>query len=327
MNPGWRATAPGKAVLAGEYAVLDGATAVVAALDRRASAVLRPLAGGPCRVRAPGLSDDERSFAVTPAGIEWQDGLPPWPMLEHCWRESRAAIDGPFELELDTRPFSDRRTGRKLGIGSSAALASALSCVLCAASGRDYGIGIAMRAHSAFQGGRGSGVDVAASNAGGVIAFAAGRFERLAWPAGLEALFLWSGRPADTRSRLERVADADNRASRQDLASAAGAAAAAWQSGDAGAVLDGVAAWVDALGRFSIDHDLGVFDAGHAALVDAAAGESLVYKPCGAGGGDIGVVLGTDRAALDAFGAAAAAHGFTATDLAIEPLGLGMHSD
>ena len=35
---GWRASAPGKVMLAGEYAVLDGGVAIMVAVDRRAQA-------------------------------------------------------------------------------------------------------------------------------------------------------------------------------------------------------------------------------------------------------------------------------------------------
>jgi phosphomevalonate kinase len=46
---------------------------------------------------------------------------------------------------------------------------------------------------------------------------------------------------------------------------------------------------------------LGIFDAGHAELVTAAEAAGLVYKPCGAGGGDVGILLGDDAAAVDSF--------------------------
>ena len=50
------ASAPGKAVLCGEYAVLDGAPAVCMALDRRARVTVTPFEGDWNRVSAPGYS-------------------------------------------------------------------------------------------------------------------------------------------------------------------------------------------------------------------------------------------------------------------------------
>ena len=59
--------------------------------------------------------------------------------------------------------------------------------------------------------------------------------------------------------------------------------------------------YIDALRAFSIDHDLGIFDAGHDEIVDAAIAANIIYKPCGAGGGDIGIALSNDGRALDVF--------------------------
>ena len=85
----------------------------------------------------------------------------------------------------------------------------------------------------------------------------------------------------------------------RSLASAAEAMAKAWRS--ASAVLSEYPAYIETLRQFNVDHDLGIFDAGHDELTDAAIVKKLVYKPAGAGGGDIGVLFGRDPAALDTF--------------------------
>ena len=59
--------------------------------------------------------------------------------------------------------------------------------------------------------------------------------------------------------------------------------------------------YVGALRQFSVDHELGIFDAGHDRLTDAASRAGLVYKPAGAGGGDIGTLFGPGDGELDAF--------------------------
>jgi phosphomevalonate kinase len=72
-------------------------------------------------------------------------------------------------------------------------------------------------------------------------------------------------------------------------------------SGDARSLLSEYRSYNESLFQFSIDHDLGIFDAGHEELWRAADAANLMYKPCGAGGGDIGIVLGLDEVALTAF--------------------------
>jgi phosphomevalonate kinase len=52
--------------------------------------------------------------------------------------------------------------------------------------------------------------------------------------------------------------------------------------------------YIEQLREFSIDHDLGIFDAGHDEIHGAASAANLVYKPCGAGGGDVGIVFSRD---------------------------------
>jgi len=91
------------------------------------------------------------------------------------------------------------------------------------------------------------------------------------------------------------------RPSRTALGLAAAHMAEAWRSGDTDRVLSEYIAYIGVLRQFSVDHDLGIFDAGHEELTDAAMVSNLVYKPAGAGGGDIGILFGRDEAEFDAF--------------------------
>ncbi|EIL96926.1 hypothetical protein UUA_16568, partial [Rhodanobacter thiooxydans LCS2] len=51
----------------------------------------------------------------------------------------------------------------------------------------------------------------------------------------------------------------------------------------------------------------------------------VVYKTCGAGGGDIGIALATDTARLQAFRQAASAAGFPVLDLHPAAAGVQVH--
>jgi phosphomevalonate kinase len=77
--------------------------------------------------------------------------------------------------------------------------------------------------------------------------------------------------------------------------------ALAWRSNDAKQLIAEYRDYCQQLLKFSVDHELGIFDAGHAELWRAASAAGLIYKPCGAGGGDIGILLGMDEVQLDAF--------------------------
>ena len=271
------ASAPGKIVLSGEYAVLSGAPAICMAIQRRAIVTIAdsPGAGG----------------AITTPGYVGADAAA---IVEAVSKQRRQARN----FELDTRAFSEQ--GNKIGLGSSAALVVALVAAL--ENSTDV-FPAALEAHRRFQGGAGSGVDVAAAVYGGLIEYEmqSGNVQSLAWPEGLAMRVLWTGVSASTSAKLDKLAATREQPSRAALGESAEHMAKAWRSGDAGAILDGYASYVNVLRQFSLDHDLGIFDAGHDELTDAANIHNLVYKPAGAGGGDIGVLFGKDPAALDAF--------------------------
>jgi len=307
------ASAPGKVILCGEYAVLDGAPAISMALDRRAVVTLTPASNGRKRLESIGLAGatDRRLFdcAVAAVGAEKTD---------------------EYSFVLDTSEFSDAGSAKKFGIGSSAALMVALCRALAGDEISDRDVGeIAATAHREFQGGAGSGVDIATSVAGGLIEFqmAGNAVTGLTWPAGLTFALLWSGVPVSTKERVDKLSESVQKKSRKALSDVAATAAAAWGSGDADAVITGQREYSDALMRFSVDHDLDIFDAGHEALSRAAIDEGIVYKPCGAGGGDIGIALATDTSKLDEFIERACAMGFRHLDFGIDLAGVNLERE
>lgn len=298
------ASAPGKLVLSGEYAVLDGAPAVAMAVNCRARVTIELSGNDHHTVIAPGYSDVKGTFRSNDADFEWLEGGEVYELLRHVWQEAGVRPKQHWAITLDTSAFIYGESGNKLGLGSSAAVSVALATALVCASEIDAdATRIAFNAHQRFQGGMGSGVDIACSASGGLSAYTVngGAARRLDWPDGLACGIIWVGVSASTRKRLAQLEHQDDHVSRAALALASRRMAAAWSSGSARNVLDGYPDYIGVLREFSVDHDLGIFDAGHAELTDMAARAGLVYKPCGAGGGDTGVVLATGRDAVDAY--------------------------
>lgn len=314
------ASAPGKVILCGEYAVLDGAPAIGMAINRRAIVRVSPSHDELHRVVAPGYVKIEGRFRSHSDGIEWLQGKDKFGIVDAVWRSARVKSDMAYEIVLDTSEFIDEPTRTKFGIGSSAALAVALTLALADADNPLCG---ASRAHAAMQGGAGSGVDIACSVNGGLIEYRmeGARTNSLHWPESLAYRLLWSGVATSTAAKLAILQAGDSKPSRIHLRNAAETMARAWRSGVSDNVVAGYRDYIEALRSFSVDHDLGVFDAGHGQLADAASRAGLVYKPCGAGGGDVGILLGTDEAELDAFvkGEAAAAYSLLRCD--VDPSG------
>jgi phosphomevalonate kinase len=297
------ASAPGKIVLSGEYAVLDGAPAIVMAVDRRARASLTDDVGSISHVGAPGYTDEIGRFEIVNGDFRWLDGQAHFGVVDSVWRAADELRAGAKLIQLDTSDFIDPERHLKIGIGSSAALTVALCAAIKGSVDSGTIMAIAQRAHGDLQGGAGSGVDIACSLSGGLIEY---RMERtsvtaLDWPEELSYRVVWTGVVASTRDKLNKLKTGASLPSRDQLAGAAERMADIWKSGDADRIVAEYHHYNDHLRQFSVDHGLGIFDAGHEELWRAASESRLVYKPCGAGGGDVGIVFGTDDAVLDSF--------------------------
>ena len=327
------ATAPGKAVLSGEYAVLQDAPAIAAAVDRRVRVLLEESATECHSITAPGYLEGSWTFCLNDAGeIAWQETLPgpsTFSLVEETWKSFDTVHWPPLAVVIDTRELCDVASGQKLGLGSSAAVAVALTAALQKHAAVESDTGdTAMQAHDRFQGGHGSGIDVATSMHGGVILYrrAASQVQRLDWPAGLHYRYLWSGQPAGTAEKLEklgRTIGQDGASNSMNLLGAhAQQVSAAWTNGDPRQILESFPAYVDALRQLSVDHDLGIFNAGHEELAQQASDNGIVYKPCGAGGGDIGIVLAACEHDVDEFCEQARRHDFSILDIALDSQGV-----
>lgn len=324
---GVSASAPGKAVLSGEYAVLQNAPAIAAAVNCRAVVRLRATGEDCHRVMTPGYADGEWRFAADGDGIvTWLDEIPEpgLGLVEEAWRACRPQYRKGLSVSVDTGAFVAVESGEKLGFGGSAAAMTALVGALCQLDSRQpEAETLAHAAHRALQSGRGSGVDVAASVHGGVIEFCMENKNcpaSRAWPDRLAYRFVWSGVAADTRQQIDKVntaAIADD--DWQRLVIAAEHAATAWGTNNAQRILEAFADYAGTLRQFSTIAGLGIFAAGHDKLADLAASSDVVYKPCGAGGGDIGIVMSEDENAIERF----CGH---ARDLDFQPLAVSLDS-
>jgi phosphomevalonate kinase len=189
--------------------------------------------------------------------------------------------------------------------------------------------------HRRFQGGRGSGVDLAASLAGGVLEYrldgtAGGiaAMEPVDFPNGLEVVVVWTGRSASTRAFLERLETGMRRdrgplaAALADLGAVASAGIDALRTGSVPDFLDRIdrfGAAMDALGGTA---GMPILSDEHRALRELGRATGVHVKPSGAGGGDMAVGFTDDADAGARFRDRAEAAGFTPLDLCTDPTGV-----
>jgi mevalonate kinase len=287
-----RVSAPGKLFLVGEYAVLEGGTAVIAAVDRRANG--RLIAGAPAES----------------------------PLVVEATRLSRAALAARGVSVPSGTPVVDSSAltvgTRKLGLGSSASAAAAAVGAIFAEAGltlddeRARIFEIAEGAHRAAQAGRGSGGDVAAAVYGGVLAYGrprAGRAEirPLRWPTGVRLEIFSTGVAATTADQLRRVEElaarrpGDYLAQMDALRTVADEFLQALLAADGPRLVEAARSAADALAALGQTADVPIVTPPFAAATALARALGGAAKPSGAGGGDVGVALFLDGDAAARF--------------------------
>ena len=137
--------APGKMILVGEYAVLQGGPALVSAVNREAKVTLETKPGHGICVNAPEIKLND--FCCTLDNGSWVDGsgsdLPESlkvvvAVLEHFVDEIKPHLEQAcLHISIDTSGFVESENGFKLGLGSSAAVTVALIRAVMAYLGRE----------------------------------------------------------------------------------------------------------------------------------------------------------------------------------------------
>lgn len=156
-----KASAPGSVMVLGEYAVIEGGLALVAAIDKRVQVILTPRNDDKIEIYSPTLG--MYTSTISQLRIE-----PPYEFVLGVLKHFQLQLAHGFSIETQA-DFS-----HQVGLGSSAAITAAMLCALTQALSIDmplielveHGIQVIRTVQ-----GRGSGADVATSVFGGLVAF------------------------------------------------------------------------------------------------------------------------------------------------------------
>jgi phosphomevalonate kinase len=298
-----RTSAPGKLMVSGEYAVLDGAVAVVASVGVRVLARLSP----------PGSDGSPGAVAHSPQ----TPGLPAEAVLARRLAEEHlGTVNG--ELTIDASEL--RKSGRKLGLGSSAAAAAAAAGAVFAAHGQDLDeaatrrkvFELALAGHKAVAP-EGSGADVAASSLGGFVRFRVeggklAEAEPVAFPASVTTRVVWTGKEARTSEFVRAVRDYEARDAvgfaqvRGRLFDEAARFAGAIEHADGAEVVAAAGGYGEAMQRLGEAAGVSIVTPELAQIAELARRAGGAAKPSGAGGGDVALAFfarDTDARAFD----------------------------
>jgi phosphomevalonate kinase len=299
-----RTSAPGKLFLSGEYAVLEGAAAVVTTVDARATAIVGDV---PTRVSP-----------VLQAVADMVSG--------------EIFADRPPDVDVNSDAFF--ASGMKLGLGSSAAACSAACGVLFEHAGlpifgnRDRILDLASRAHFQAQGGRGSGADVVASVLGGTILFSREGARRILREPEICAKVVWTGSASSTVELLDRVQDFERsdrlgfRRRMDDLLDLAKELEDAYLLREASQIVDLTGEYGLAMKRLGQEAGAPVVTQEHERVMTIAAALGGAAKPSGAGGGDCAVAVFAQPQEADLFEDRCAKDGLQILNLPLHVEGL-----
>lgn len=290
--------APGKMMWLGEYAVLDGAPAIVAAIDRHVRVTFEP--GGSGLRLTSNLWDGEWTAQ------SGDDALLPEPPAEAqrlVYAVVRTVADALIDvrwqagvLHIDSAELSHES---KLGLGSSGAVAAALTVAL---AGRALPVDsrlleLALQAHHTFQGRAGSGSDVIASMLGGVVHCGGGRPPfRITEPVPSFVAF-YAGHSADTREMVRRIRQwqqGGGQAATKLLArlrDIATRGAFALRKDDRPGFIDAVERFARAERELTAASGVPIICDSIDKIMEFCLANGYIAKPSGAGGGDVVVAF------------------------------------
>jgi phosphomevalonate kinase len=281
-------SAPGKLFLGGEYAVLNGAEAVVTAVDRRVLAV-------PTR-------QQQHESPILKVVRE---------QILHFLENERAK---PMELPpIQVRSRDFHIGGKKIGLGSSAAVSAAASGLLFELAGlsiaenRHKILEQAIAAHTASQGGRGSGADVAAAVQGGTLIFTTAGCVEPVHTNSIHLVPVWSGKSASTKELIKSIdafRESDPLGHREcfdELQARAAQLAQAYRRENALNIIDATQQYGKSMDRLGRASQAPIVTKKHALIANVASSLGGSAKPSGAGGGDAAVAVFADGEAAARF--------------------------
>ena len=310
-------TAPGKIFLSGEYFVLDGALATIMSTKQRVKVTIEDQTDVDNMFYCS-VIDQCFPFNVNNSyQIKWLDedpgefGL----FLELSIKRMRVKPNNTL-FTIDTNDLYFQ--GTKIGLGSSAAI----SVAVLNAINNFYGLKLSeydlinnsMELHKLHQGKNGSGLDIISSHADSNLIecnkhmLSEQKWNVLDWPKNLIIKGVLTSQQSSTSSMIEKYNIAKHNNSRNfknlysQMTKILEEFSEAWHQGNSSDILNLLKKQNTLIKQLDHDFDLGIYTQEHNKILDLAESIDLFYKPSGAGGGDLGVIISDDALKMEKFG-------------------------
>jgi len=309
-------TAPGKVFLSGEYLALEGGSAIILSTKQRSKVSIEDH-NKPYNLFYSSALDQSFPFSVNDNfEVDWVQNDPQGFGLFIALAISELKIKPSKALiSIDTSEFYS--SGKKIGLGSSASIASAMINALDEYFNLQLSKSIiiqkAVNLHNLSQDNIGSGLDVVASCAdSGVVECNLEmaneyRWKNLKWPADLYIKGVITSDESSTKMMIDKYNHGKN--SNQTFFNKLysetnhllNQISIAWDTQDSLKILKLMQTYNTFINQLNEKFNLGIFTDEHKRLIDLARSADVFYKPSGAGGGDLGLVMTNSEKKLTHF--------------------------
>ena len=316
---------PGKMILLGEYAVLEGAGALVMAVDRYVNVSVQDSPEADDFQINTNLNHTSFHFRIDKSGM-----IHPHPsesegvikkMNFACQAVEAICIQlvdcgviiSPFSIKINTEQFY-LENYQKLGLGSSAAVIVAIIVALSRYHQAEKKVfandeelfDLCFKTHVLAQGNRGSGIDVAASVFGGIVEYlmpqscndTTAQFHLYkSLHTGLYLVPIWTGISTSTRSLLAKVDyfrsenPVEFELIMDKMIDLSNKGCDAFKKEEIHSFLDIVHEYYQVLLKFTQRSAIPVISEIHKNIADIVHDSGGIYKPSGAGEGDLGIAF------------------------------------
>jgi mevalonate kinase len=310
VNKSW--AAPGKLIIIGEYAVLYGSEALVTSVDRYCRVIIVPSYTDESIFNAVNISDSEFRFRVndnfdlefiTPVHSALSFAQYAIMQVYESLRDSDLKFN-PCVITADTSDFYHQKTGDKLGLGSSAAFSVSVLNAMLDFNGRsispDALFKMSQAVHFAAQEKKGSGIDIAASVYGGML-----KYKMADAPTGvfkvnknkkIKMIYIWTGEPSSTTNMLTTLNEFQQSNPRtfaeviNKLTELAEQGCQTYTS-DSKSFLNIIKEYYLQMKILGETAGIPIISKSHCEIAQEVMNFGAVYKPSGAGGGDLGIAF------------------------------------
>ena len=309
-------TAPGKVFLSGEYLALEGGSAIILSTKQRSRVSIEDHKK-PYNLFYSSALDQYFEFSVNENyEVDWVENDPQsfglfisLAIYELKIKPSKALIS------IDTSEFYS--SGKKIGLGSSASIASAIINALDEYFNLQLSesakIQIAVNIHGLSQDNFGSGLDVITSCAdSGVVECNLKmanehKWRSLKWPSDLYIKGVITSDQSSTKMMIEKYNRGKD--SNQiffnklysEINHLLNQISTAWDTQNSEKIIELMQTYNTFINQLNEKFNLGIFSDEHKQLIELARSADIFYKPSGAGGGDLGLVITNSEKKLTHF--------------------------